>query len=211
MSGHRRRQLVGLPLTRFGPMSESPRWQVVNKRRAPLDDGLPAAPRTTDWRSTHVPVTSIPLRRRLFVLTAAAILPLATMAGLGLYALEQQQYVQAERVGLELARSVGTAVTAEVRSSISILETLATSPTLDVNDLAGFRELANRVIAAVPELFAIELADPTGRPLLDTRIPADLTVPDAPDDENVQRVVHSRAPLVGNLTGRSRDDFAFNV
>jgi len=133
------------------------------------------------------------------------------MAGLGLYALEQQQYVQAERVGLELARSVGTAVTAEVRSSISILETLATSPTLDAGDLGGFRERANRVMAARPEWFAIELADATGRPLLDTRVPADLTVPDAADDETVQRVVHTRAPLVGNLTGRSPADFAFNV
>jgi hypothetical protein len=53
-------------------------------------------------------MTDVPLRRRLFVLTAAGILPLALMAGIGFYVLQRQQNVQAERVGLELARSVAT-------------------------------------------------------------------------------------------------------
>ena len=39
----------------------------------------------------------IPLRRRLFLLAAAAILPLAVVAGIGLRALFEQQRVQAER------------------------------------------------------------------------------------------------------------------
>jgi hypothetical protein len=156
-------------------------------------------------------VTSIPLRRRLFVLTAAAILPLAAMAGLGLYALEQQQYVQAERVGLELARSVGNAVDAELRSSIAILETLATTPTLDRDDLVGFRERANRVISARPDWSAIVLTNPAARPLVDTRVPADLVLPDILEDETLGRVARTRTSLVGNLTGRSAADWVFTV
>ena len=39
----------------------------------------------------------VPLRRRLFLLAAAAILPLAVVAGIGLRALFEQQRVQAER------------------------------------------------------------------------------------------------------------------
>ena len=58
------------------------------------------------------PSNGVPLRRRLFLLAACAILPLAVMAGIGLYALARHQDAQAERVGLELARSVANAIDA---------------------------------------------------------------------------------------------------
>ena len=74
------------------------------------------------------------------MLTAAAILPIALMAGIGLYVLARQQDTQAERVGLELARSVANAIDSELGSTISVLETLATTPTLDRDDIAGFLE-----------------------------------------------------------------------
>jgi hypothetical protein len=88
----------------------------------------------------------VPLRRRLLLLTGAAIVPLAVMSGVGLYALAQQQRVQAERVGLELARAVANAVDAELRNGISALESLATTPTLDRDDYAAFRARALRIL-----------------------------------------------------------------
>ena len=72
------------------------------------------------------------------------------MAGIGLYALAHQQRVQAERVGIELARAVATAVDAELRSAISVLEALATSLALDNADMSGFRELALRILDTQP-------------------------------------------------------------
>src|SRR4029079_4688073 len=96
-------------------------------------------------------------RRRLFVLTAAGIVPLALMAGTGLYLLQRQQSAPAERVGPELARSVANAVDAELRRSVSAIETLATSLTLDRDDQAGFRLRAERVMALQPEWSAILL------------------------------------------------------
>jgi len=41
-------------------------------------------------------VPGVPLRRRLFLLAAAGIVPLVVMSGIGLYALAQQQRIQAE-------------------------------------------------------------------------------------------------------------------
>jgi hypothetical protein len=73
-------------------------------------------------------VPGVPLRRRLFLLAAAGIVPLLIMSGIGLYALAQQQRIQAERIGLELARALATAVDAELRSSMSVVQALATSP-----------------------------------------------------------------------------------
>lgn len=70
-------------------------------------------------------MANVPLRRRLLLLAGAGILPLAVMSGFGLYLLSQQQRVQAERVGLEFARAVATAVDAELRSTISVLSAAA--------------------------------------------------------------------------------------
>jgi hypothetical protein len=49
-------------------------------------------------------------------------------------------------------------VEAELGSLISALEILATTPTLDRNDLPGFRERARRVIEGKTEWAAIVLA-----------------------------------------------------
>ena len=127
-------------------------------------------------------------------------------------ALEQQQYkFRRSASASSLARSVGNAVDAELRSSIAILETLATTPTLDRDDLVGFRERANRVISARPDWSAMSLTNPAARPLVDTRVPADLVLPDILEDETLGRVARTRTSLVGNLTGRSAADWMFTV
>ena len=133
------------------------------------------------------------------MLSAAAIVPLAVMAGLGLRALESAQAEQAERVGRELARSVANAVDAELRSAIVVLETLATAPTLDRNDFEGFRELAERARRLRPHWAAIVLLAPDGTPLVDTRHSraGDLALDlDAP---SFSQVVRTGTAASGNL------------
>src|SRR5215470_7896900 len=91
------------------------------------------------------------------------------MSGIGLFALAHQQRAQAERVGLELARAVASAVDAELRSTVAVLESLATT-TLDRGDLPAFDERARRILDTRPQWAAIALADPSRTPLADTRV-----------------------------------------
>jgi signal transduction histidine kinase/ActR/RegA family two-component response regulator len=154
-------------------------------------------------------LTGIPLRRRLFVLALAGLLPLAVAAGLGLFALARQQRAQSQSVGLELARSVATAIDTELRGSISVLEALATSRTLDDGDVAGFAERARRVVELQPNWAAIQLAEPSGRTFVDTRH-ADRTSPSpALDEVSHDRVVRTRAPAVGNLFREPEKEWLF--
>ncbi len=113
----------------------------------------------------------IPLRRRLFALAAAAILPLAAISGIALWALVRQQHVQAERATLELARALATGVDAELRRSISVLETLATSPVLEAGDMKAFYERSQRVVGTRPFWNSVNLADPSGKVLMNTASP----------------------------------------
>jgi signal transduction histidine kinase/ActR/RegA family two-component response regulator len=156
-------------------------------------------------------MTGIPLRRRFIALTAIGILPLAFMAWLGLYLLGQMQQSQSERVGVELARSVAAAVDAELHSAISILEALASTPTLDRDDLAGFRERAERVLALKAEWTAISLIDLEGHPVVDTRTGPDERPSPLAERESFDRVVRTRAPAVGGLMQHPQSGWIFAV
>jgi len=147
----------------------------------------------------------------LFLLAAAGIVPLLVMSGIGLYALAQQQRIQAERIGLELARALATAVDAELRSSISVVQSLATSLALDRDDLSGFQERAQRVLETQVNWAAVFLADPSGHRLVDTRFRSGTVLPPILEKESFDRVVRTRAPAVGNLAKNTQGVLLFPV
>ena len=142
---------------------------------------------------------NVPLRRRLIVLAAAGIVPIAAMSAIGLYLLLQQQRIQAERVGLELARALATGVDAELRSSLSVLEALATADVLDRNDVSGFQERAERILKTQSNWAAVMLADPAGRRLIDTRFHSGVPSVPVVERKSFDAVVQTRAPAVGSL------------
>ena len=67
---------------------------------------------------------TVTLRRRLLLLAVAGILPLALMSGAGLLALAHQQREAAGRASLGITRALATAVDAELKRSVAVLETL---------------------------------------------------------------------------------------
>jgi len=100
---------------------------------------------------------------------------------------------------MELARSVATAIDAQLESSGSVLEALATTLTLDHGDLVGFRERARRILELQPGWAALRLADAAGRPLVDTRGLPEEPLPPMIERESFDEVVRTRKPVVGNL------------
>ncbi|MEZ5286641.1 MAG: hypothetical protein R2712_17900 [Vicinamibacterales bacterium] len=156
-------------------------------------------------------MTAIPLRRRLLVLTAAGILPLAVVGGFGLYALAQQPPEQTERVGLELARSVANAVDAEFRRSETVLEILGTTPSLDHADFAAFRIQAERALATQHYWAAVVVLDPSGHPIFDTRHTAGEPLPEFARMDAMRELQHTRAPAVGTMARHGTGPWHFPV
>jgi signal transduction histidine kinase len=142
----------------------------------------------------------IPLRRRLLLLVAAGILPLAVMAGIALLALFEQQRKQAERSGIEVARALATAVDAELGRSIAVLQAMALGPALDTGDLKRYHETLSRVLETRPDWLTMTLAGPSGRQLLNARRPFGQSLPQVLDLPSLEEVVRSRAPVIGSLT-----------
>src|SRR5215470_2227656 len=133
------------------------------------------------------------------------------MSGIGLFALAHQQRAQAERVGLELARAMASAVDAELRSTVAVLESLATTTALDRGDLPAFGERARRILDTRPQWAAIALADPSRTPLADTRVAPGAALPPIADVESFDRAVRTRAPVVGNLSRNAPAALLFPV
>jgi hypothetical protein len=104
-------------------------------------------------------IAGVPLRRRLLLLAAAGLLPIAAMSAIALAALWFQQREQAARTGLEIARALSTAVDAELSRSLSVLQALATAGSLDAGDLRSFQRLARQVRATRPSWQSILVHD----------------------------------------------------
>src|SRR5688572_15385860 len=131
----------------------------------------------------------VPLRQRLLVVVVAAVVPLAIMAAFALWAGYQQQRRQAELSGLDIARAMHTAVDAELRRTISVLQVLSSSRAMDPLDRAFLLERARQTLTSQTNWKAITLADPERRIILDTRVAEGDPVPATSDAESLQREI----------------------
>jgi signal transduction histidine kinase/ActR/RegA family two-component response regulator len=156
-------------------------------------------------------VQAEPLRRRLLLLAAAGIVPLAAMAGLSLMALIAQQREQAARAGLEITRALATAVDADLGRSIAVLQGLAIGPALDTGDMVRYREAMRRVLETRPDWVTITLADPSGRQLLNARRPLGEALPGVVDLPSLQAAVRSRTPAIGALSSGPQGQLAVPI
>jgi hypothetical protein len=106
------------------------------------------------------------LRRRLLLVGAAGILPLAIACGLALLALADHQKHRAAETGIELSRALSIAVDGELQRSVSALQALAADPHGQAGDLVRFRELLDRAVATRPDWTEAIVHDTDGRMLL---------------------------------------------
>lgn len=145
------------------------------------------------------------------LLAVAAILPLAAMSGLGLYALVQQQREQAERASLDLARALASAVEAELNSSTAVLQALAASWLLDNDDIDGFYRRAQRVVALQPQWRMVILHQPDGSVVVHTGYPQGRSNLGIVEPGSFDQIVQTHAPVVGTMRRGQRGEFGVPV
>jgi PAS domain S-box-containing protein len=113
--------------------------------------------------------------------------------------LERQQRAALERSFRDTARALAVAVDRELTSTILALEALATSEHLDTGDLRLFYREAQRVVATHPGWLTINLADPSGRQLLNLYRPFGAPLPSIGNLEDVRQTLDTGRPAVSNL------------
>ncbi|WP_273862075.1 hybrid sensor histidine kinase/response regulator [Pseudomonas sp. LA5] len=157
------------------------------------------------------PARLVPLRNRLLAIAFAGIVPLALVAGLGLWLLVHHQQHEAEQRALESSRQAATIIESELRRSVTILQALAESPLLQTGDLSDFETLVERILPLVPGWRTVLLATPEGqvvRRISSVNRPASgpLAEPDS-----FAEVLAQRRPVIGQLGRGAAGLLAFPI
>ncbi|HET7362925.1 MAG TPA: sensor histidine kinase, partial [Burkholderiales bacterium] len=156
------------------------------------------------------------LRSHLIALVGAAVLPLLLFAVLIVRQDVAERRQIMDRGMQDTVRALSLAVDGEVKTSLAVLQTLASSPFLDRGDLAHFHEVCVRTMRGHPDAYVV-LFDPSGKPLLNSsrdygaalpnpltgtrRAGADPRYPDVPlgGGGPVKNALESAAPVVSDL------------
>jgi hypothetical protein len=153
----------------------------------------------------------VSFRQRMLVVVAAAVVPLAVMSAVALYAGYQQARAQAERSGLDVARALSIAVEAELRRTISVLQVLDDALEVEKEDLRSFHETARRARVAHPYWRAIVLFDPQGHMVLSSEVPFGDLTPALVERESLEQTVRAQAPTVGYLARGPKGNWGIPV
>ncbi|HKQ31243.1 MAG TPA: cache domain-containing protein, partial [Burkholderiales bacterium] len=156
-------------------------------------------------------MSGVKLRRRLFLLAAVAIVPLAVTSGFGLFVLAKQQQTQTERAALEISRALLTGVDAELGRLTAVLQTLASSPLVDNKNFQAYHELLRRIVGTQPHWLAIVLARPDMTSVLNTRFVYGSPLPDIVERETFEQIVRRATPVIGYLIKDPTGNIAFAV
>ncbi len=144
----------------------------------------------------------VSLRRRLIVLVVATLAPLVIFAVSMIVRASDQERRTFERGAIDLARALTTAIESKLRSPITTLEALATSPSLTDDELAVFRERSGRVLKSQREWATITLALPSGKRVMDARYgyPLGAETGATPHERwSFEEVLRTNRPVIGHL------------
>ena len=144
----------------------------------------------------------LPLRRYLFLLVVAGVLPLAILSGVGLLVLYESQRDEIRRRAQEIVRAQAIAVEAELQRSIAALQVMASTPRLQAGDLREFREIAALALETQPHWLGVRLATPSGDRVLDTGVPEGRSMAPVMERESFDEVLRTLKPVVGDLAPR---------
>ena len=146
----------------------------------------------------ELPERMVPLRRRLFLVAIAALVPLGAIAAIGLVELVTRQREDAQRAGIELTRALATAVDAELGRSISVLagdrERLGARRGRSRASSTGARSAS---CARSRTGGRSRSSSPTGRRSSHTGFSYGAPLPPLVDPASVERVRESTAPVIG--------------
>ncbi|MGZ5195639.1 MAG: hybrid sensor histidine kinase/response regulator [Ramlibacter sp.] len=154
-----------------------------------------------------------PLRTRLLLLASSGLVPLVLVLAWGINHLVEERRAASENSVLELSRALATAVDAEQRSVITLLNQVSTSDELERADMRAFFFSARRTA----EQFGwrqVVLGDAEGRALLRTDQPFGGAQPAPEEPASLQQVIATRAPAIGKVVEtpqQASDTFAVRI
>ncbi len=138
-------------------------------------------------------------RRPLLSLIIAAVIPLLLFGSWVAYITATQQREQARQRAVETVNKVAERIASEMDAQLQVVETLASSASLDTPSLQSFYTEAQRVKATHPLWETVELADPSGTQLVNLLRPLGVRLGPTADRESFDEVLQTRQSAVGGV------------
>jgi signal transduction histidine kinase len=151
------------------------------------------------------------LRRRLFLVGAAGLLPLAVASGFALLALVEYQKQRAAQSGIEITRALSIAVDGELQRTVAALHALAADPRLAAGDHRRHREVLQRAVAARADWSEAILHDARGRVVMNTSIRPGAPLPPTVESASLEQTLRSSQPVIGTLRRGLKGTYRFPV
>ena len=140
------------------------------------------------------------LRSHLVLLVLAVLVPMVVFSTVVIVAFGQQQRAAVRNGAVETARALMNAIDESLNGSVSKLQALATSRSLDRRDLGEFDAEVKRVLASQPDWLTIVLLSPDGRQVVNALRPLGQAPVTLPDRGSFEVVLATRKPVIGDLT-----------
>jgi CheY-like chemotaxis protein len=140
------------------------------------------------------------LRTNLLVLVIGAMTPLLAVLFIGGEIIMRHEREAVAREALGRARSAMSAVDAELRGSLTVMQALASSRYLASGDLSEFYEEARRVLASQPDWLNIGLTTAAGVQVIDAAFPYGQHKPLKGDEVSFRLAVKTGKPAFGNVS-----------
>jgi PAS domain S-box-containing protein len=139
------------------------------------------------------------LRAHLITLFLIAMAPLVVFAVYMIYRSAEQEQFTIRRGAIERVRAINTALDAELKSSITTLEALATADELDRGDLRAFYDEAARVLKSQRHWLTIILVGLDGEQIVNLQRPFGAKLPHVADQQSFDQVLRTGKPAIGVL------------
>jgi signal transduction histidine kinase len=156
-------------------------------------------------------VPRLPIRVLLARLVVLGLLPVALLSAWAVINTLSAERAAAQRSVLELSRALAGAVESELDATRQGLSAMGRSNALAAGDVRAFYDEARNEVAAHPDWSGVILTDGQGRLLFKTALPfgaADARIVDPP---SLERVLRTRAPVVGRLLPGQSQPAAYPV
>ena len=161
------------------------------------------------WSKLQRPVS---LRSTLTALVLVTMIPLLVFAVAMIVRTARDERATFQRGATERTLALVTAVDAELKTSITTLEALATSRHLETDDLRAFHDEAARVLKSQPNWLTINLAQPSVQQVVNILRPFGTELGLIAELPSFERVLRTGKPAVGSLVyGRLTQQHDFGV
>ena len=151
-------------------------------------------------------------RSHLIAALLITMVPLFIFSVVMIYLFAQNDRTTFQRGATQRTLALLTAVDAELKSSITSLQALATSRHLENDDLRGFRDDAARVLKSQPDWITINLSATSGQQIMNVLQPPDAALPMTAELRSFKEVLRTGKPAVGHIVlGPVTNEYEFSV